>query len=160
MMSDETQVSGEEIEEMYVQSAGAVEFRESTLTLQGISPAVLFFADRPEREVGHVTWDDFVREWGEGENSFAADPPNAVLTFLEPGDEAPEDVTMVIREPVLAGDSLSYSVEVLDGTPPTSAGPCSLFIDPVGRPLSPGSVAGVHRRQRRRGGRRARRRMR
>lgn len=159
-MTEETRVPGEEIEEMYVQTAGAVGFSDSTLTLQGISPAVLFFADRPDREVGHVSWDEFVSEWGEGENSFAADPPNAVLTFLEPGDEVPEDVTMIIRDPELAGDAVSYSVDVLDGTPPTSAGPCSLFIDPVGRPLSPGSVAGVRRRGRRRGGRRARRRMR
>ena len=151
-MSDESKA--DDVEEMYVQTAAAVAFGDSTLTLQGISPAVLYFADRPEREVGHITWDEFVGEWGEGENSFAEDPPNAVLTFLEAGDDVPEDVTMTIREPALAGDALSYSVELLEGTPPTTAGPCSLFIDPIGRPMSPGSVAGVHRRGRRRGRRR------
>ena len=36
-------------------------------------------------------------QWGEGENSFAEDPPNAVLTFLELGDEVPEDLTVVLR---------------------------------------------------------------
>ena len=158
-MADDTQASVEQIEEMYVQSAAAVEFRDSSLTLRGISPAVLFFADRPEREVGHVSCEEFVDQWGEGENSFAEDPPNAVPTFLEPGDDVPEDLTVVLRDPELAGDAFSYSVEVLDGTPPAVAGPCSLFIDPIGRPLSPGSVAGVRRRGRRRTGRRVRRRV-
>ena len=158
-MSDAT-TPVEEIEEMYVQSAAAAAFSDATLTLRGISPSVLFFADRPEREVGHITCEQFVSQWGEGENSFAEDPPNAVLTFLEPGEDVPEDVTVVLRDPKLSGDAFSYSVEVLDGTLPGEAGPCSLFIDPIGRPLSPGSVAGVRRRQRRRAGPRVRRGMR
>ena len=57
---------------------------------------------------------------------------------------------MTIRNPVLDGDTLAYEVDVLDGTLPTETGPCALFIDPLGRPLSPVSVAGMHRRERRR----------
>jgi len=52
-------------------------------------------------------------------------------------------------DPQLDGDTLTYKVNVLDGTSPATAGPCSLFIDPIGRPLSPMSVAGVRRRERR-----------
>jgi hypothetical protein len=33
---------------------------------------------------------------------------------------------------------------------PAATGPCALFIDPFGRPLSPVSAAGMHRRARRR----------
>jgi hypothetical protein len=54
------------------------------------------------------------------------------------------------RDPHLDGDDLTYTVEVLDGSLPDKASACSLFIDPFGRPLSPVSVAGVHRRERRR----------
>jgi hypothetical protein len=93
----------------------------------------------------------FVDSWGEGENSFKEDPPNAVLSFLEPGDGMPETVTVVLREPHLADDSLTYAITTLDGTVPAQAGACTLFIDPIGRPLSPMSVAGVRRRERRRG---------
>jgi len=57
---------------------------------------------------------------------------------------------MTIMDPQLDGDTLTYKVNVLDGTLPATAGPCSLFIDPIGRPLSPMSVAGVRRRERRR----------
>ena len=38
----------------------------------------------------------------------------------------------------------------LDGEMPASGGPNSLFIDVIGRPLSPVSVCGVRRRERRR----------
>jgi hypothetical protein len=55
--------------------------------------------------------------------------------------------------PRLTGEDLTYDVDVLDGDLPNQTGPCSLFIDPIGRPLSPVSVMGVRRRQRRRAGR-------
>ena len=90
----------------------------------------------------------------EGENNFAADPPNAVIAFLASGEAVPDDVAVVPSEPRLDGDRLSYSCQPLETAPPPTAGACSLFIDPLGRPLSPVSVAGVHRRTRRRARRR------
>jgi hypothetical protein len=62
----------------------------------------------------------------------------------------PEEVVVTIRDPRADGNSLSYQVNVLDGTLPTSTDPVALFIDPFGRPLSPVSAAGMHRRERRR----------
>ena len=47
-------------------------------------------------------------------------------------------------------DTKQRSIELLDGELPASAGPCTVFIDPLGRPLAPVSVAGVRRRDRRR----------
>lgn len=146
--SDDTQSA--QIEAMFVQSAHGLTSGEDTVTLHGLAHATLFFADRPERVVGHVSTRSFVNEWGEGENSFAQDPPNAVVSFLENGDAIPEEATVVLRDPQLAEDSLTYKIELLEGKLPAQAGPCSLFIDPIGRPLSPVSIAGVRRRQRRR----------
>jgi hypothetical protein len=98
-----------------------------------------------------MTTADFVDLWGIGDNSFETDPPNAVLSFLEPGRGVPEQVVVVIKEPNLTGDGdLAYSIEVLEGTVPATAGPVTLFIDPFGRPPSPVSVCGVRRRERRR----------
>ena len=54
------------------------------------------------------------------------------------------------------GDLL-FEVRVIEGTIPESGGESALFIDTVGHPLSPGSVAGVHRRHRRRAERHHRR---
>ena len=135
---------------MFVQTAQGATADGNTLTLQGVTPSTLYFSDRPQRIVGHMSTTDFVDLWDEGENSFQEDPPNAVLAFLEPGDDVPEDAVVVIREPRLAGGELSYSIETLEGTVPAQAGPVTLFIDPFGRPLSPVSVCGVRRRERRR----------
>jgi hypothetical protein len=149
-MSVNTESQVESIEALFVQSAHGMTSSDGSVTFHGLAHATLFFADRPQRIVGHLTSRKFVDQWGEGENSFAEDPPNAVVSFLEDGDAVPEEVTLTIRDPQLDGDTLTYRVDILDGTLPAKAGPCSLFIDPVGRPLSPVSVAGVRRRDFRR----------
>ena len=135
---------------MFVQVAKGATVSDGSMTLVGASPSTLYFSDRPERVVGHMTTEQFVEEWNEGTDSFASDPPNAVLSFVEPGDDTPSDVVVVLRDPSIGDDSITYAVEVLDGELPADAGACTLFIDPLGRPLSPVSVAGMHRRDRRR----------
>lgn len=137
-------------ESMFVQQAHAASVRDGRLTLDRMTPATLYFSDRPHREVGHISNKDFVSIWDQGENSFESDPPNAVLAFLESGDGEPEDAVVVISDPQLGDGSMSYAIELLEGNLPPSTGACTLFIDPLGRPLSPGSAAGVRRRQRRR----------
>ena len=150
-MSEVTEKQLEDMEALFVQTAASMTSDRETITLHGVSPSTLYFADRPQRDVGHMMSRQFVANWADGDNSFADNPPNAVLSFAEPGDRPPEDAVVVIQDPHLDGDTLSYSVKLLDGTMPAATGPCALFIDPLGRPLSPGSVAGMHRRQRRRG---------
>jgi len=154
-MTDEQLIEELEAEQsMFVQTAQGLTSDGSTVTLEGVTPSTLYFSDRPQRIVGHMATTDFVDLWAEGDNSFEEDPPNAVLAFLEPGDEVPEDAVIVIRDPRLENGQLSYSIEPLEGTVPTQAGPVTLFIDPFGRPLSPVSVCGVRRRERRRDRRR------
>ena len=135
---------------MFVQTARAVTSDGTTLTLKDVTPSTLYFSDRPRRIVGHMTTVDFVGLWAEGDNNFEEDPPNAVLAFLEAGDKAPEDAVVVLQQPRLENGELSYSIETLEGMVPTQTGPVTLFIDPFGRPLSPVSVCGVRRRERRR----------
>jgi len=137
-------------EAMFVQTAQGIESADGTLTLRGITPSTLYFSDRPERVTGQMATSDFVDLWGAGENSFESDPPNAVLSFLEPGGQVPEDAVVVLTEPRLSDGELSYSIDVLEGAVPATTGPVTLFIDPFGRPLSPVSVCGMRRRQRRR----------
>jgi hypothetical protein len=140
----------EEIQSLFVQTAHGLKSSGNTMTLKMLSPSTLYFADRPKRDVGHMSSAHFVSVWSEGENSFAEDPPNAVVSYLDPGHQFPDDTVIVIRDPHFDGADLTYSVEILDGTLPAEAGPVALFIDPFGRPLSPVSVAGINRRERRR----------
>jgi hypothetical protein len=140
--------SGEKADFLFVQNARSIVHADGRLTLKGISPATVMFSDRPERIAGHMTTARFVPFWSEGEESFLLDPPNATLSFLENRDM--EDVVLVLQEPELVGDDLSYQVRVLEGTLPAEAGPASLFIDVIGMPLTPVSFAGAGRRAYRR----------
>ena len=149
-MSAVTEQQLEDMEALFVQTAASMTGDQGTITLHGLSPSTLYFADRPQRDVGHMTTRDFVANWAAGDNSFADNPPNAVLSFAEPGDRLPEDAVVVIEDPRLDGDALTYTIKLLNGSVPTATGPCALFIDPFGRPLSPVSAAGMHRRARRR----------
>lgn len=146
MADDDTEL----LEEMFVQVAAGASGTATELTLDGVSPATLYFSDRPERVVGHLTNEQFVAQWGEGPDSFAADPPNAVLSFVPADGDVPEEAVVVIRDPRLGAGSITYRIDVLEGTIPGHGGACALFIDPLGRPLSPVSVMGVRRRGRRR----------
>jgi len=139
------------VEDMFVQTASGVRTNDGTMTLVGPLPNTIYFSDRPERIVGHITTDMFLQWWSEGDDSYAVDPPNAVLAWGGSGTGTPEEAVMVLSNPTVNEDGLRYNIKTLQGTPPAKAGPCVLFIDPLGRPLSPASVAGVHRRGRRRG---------
>jgi hypothetical protein len=77
-----------------------------------------------------------------------SDPPNADISTLE-GKELRQVVT-VLDHPELKGDDLTYSVKILQGDVPAKAADVSVFIDVVGRPLTPLSFAGVARRSYRR----------
>src|SRR6516165_11696501 len=75
------------VEDMFVQTARGVRTDDGTMTLLGLAPHTIYFSDRPERIVGHLTTRRFLQWWNEGEDSFAVDPPNAVLAWGEPGTD-------------------------------------------------------------------------
>ena len=149
-------VEPEEIQVLFVQSARAMTYKDGYLTMYGLAPTTLMFSDRPERVTGHLPSEEFLDAWNKGDNNFGENPPNAVLSIFT--EEEVHDVVVVLQEPDLEGDELRYSVGILDGEMPASGGPNALFIDVIGRPLTPLSIAGVHRRGRRRGRRRGARR--
>jgi hypothetical protein len=134
---------------LFVQNAKDVSFENGTMTLHGVNPVTVCFADRPERIAGHMATSKMIPMWHEGTNSFTHDPPNATLSILS-GDKT-SDVVMVLRNPRLDGENLTYDVQDLEGTPPEQGGACSLFIDIIGMPLTPFSYAGAARRAARRG---------
>lgn len=135
---------------LFVQTAGGMAFDadRNRLTLRGVSPVTLFFADRPERLAGNMTTERFVPFWSEGEDSFLSDPPNADLSILEDG--VLREAVVVLRDPVLEGRDLHYTVEIIGGEMPVLGDNASLFIDIIGMPLTPVSFAGVRRRAYRR----------
>jgi hypothetical protein len=140
--------SGDEVDYLFVHSADGAVLKDGELRLEGINPTTLYFSDRPERIVGHMSNEEFVRMWTIGEDSFESNPPNAVLSILDAEDL--EEIVVVLTAPRLESKDLVYNVRVLEGSTSASGGATSLFIDVIGRPRSPHSVAGRHRRHRRR----------
>jgi len=113
---------------LFVQSAQSMESSPGTLTLKGVSPTTVYFTDRPQRTAGHNRTADFVSMWGEGTDSFRADPPNATLSILD-GDDAVTNVVVTLRNPRLDGQNLTYDVQTLEGDLPQAGGAAALFID-------------------------------
>lgn len=137
-----------EVDYLFVQNAKAVMLKDGVLTLSGIAGDTLYFSDRPDRITGRITTAEFVDQWTKGHDSFKADPPNAVLSIVH--DTEAVDIVLVLRDPRLAGADLKYQVAVLDGAEMVEGAAASLFIDVIGRPLTPLSFAGAGRRTRRR----------
>jgi hypothetical protein len=53
---------------------------------------------------------------------------------------------VVLKNPSLLGDKLTFEVQVLEGDLKGADGPASVFIDIIGLPFTPLSFAGVARR--------------
>ena len=138
------------VDYLLVQTAKGLAFDKETnmLSLVGVSPITLFFADRPQRVAGNMTTSAFVPFWSQGTDSFAKDPPNADISIVE-GDLM-RQVVVELHDPILNGDVLHYRVKTLQGEIPEKGTDVSVFIDIIGMPWTPVSYAGVARRSYRR----------
>lgn len=113
---------------LFVQNAQSVTASADTITLKGVSSTTVYFTDRPVRTAGHTPTVDFVSIWGEGEDSFNADPPNATLSIFG-SDGKVNNVVVTISKPRFDGQDLTYDVRTLEGELPKSGGAAVLFID-------------------------------
>jgi hypothetical protein len=130
---------------LFVQNAKDISVDGERLILKGVSPTVLFFTDRPERIAGHMTNERYLQLWKEdGKDSFLKDPPNATLSVFA-GDKV-ADLVVTLRNPQFKGDEVTYDIKVIKGKLPEKGGPCAVFIDIIGMPLTPVSYAGAARR--------------
>ena len=142
--------SSEDCDALFVLSAQGMAFEGNVLTLNGTSPTVLYFCDRPVREAGHLTLEALTAQVQQGENNFRETPPNAAISIFGEDGTVEEVVVLLPTAPVISGDTVEFEISHIDGSLPASGGAISMFIDPIGMPLSPTSMAGVHRRHRRR----------
>src|SRR5207237_6293336 len=134
---------------LFVRTARGASLHGQTLTLSGVSPTSIVFADRPVRAAGHLPTEALLQEWTTGD--FAKDAPNATVSVLGGKDGASaRDVVVELKSPHLEGDKLTFDVRVLEGDLAGADGPAAVFIDIIGMPLTPLSFAGVARRSARR----------
>ena len=133
---------------LFVMNAHGASLQGQTLTLAGVSPTSIVFADRPVRAAGHLPTEALLEEWTTGD--FAKDAPNATVSVLSKDGLSAHDVVVELRTPHLEGDRLTFDVRVLEGDLAGADGPAAVFIDIIGMPWTPLSFAGVARRTARR----------
>ena len=130
---------------LIVMNARGAALAGGKLTLNGVSPNAIMFADRPVRAAGHALTAHLLEEWS-GDDSFGKDPPNATVSVLNKDGSSVQDAVVVLKAPKLEGDQLTFDVDVLEGGLAGADGPASVFIDIIGLPFTPFSFAGAARR--------------
>ena len=125
---------------------GTMEAVEGTsrfeLTLNKVTPQVVWFSDRPARQSGHIPVGELVESW-EG-YGFVEDPPNAALAVVG-ADDSQDTVVVELGSPELdeqqntvrfaaevldeATGNLSHLASDLDQSVEGTFGPATLFID-------------------------------
>jgi len=113
-----------------INSRGAV-LQDGKLTLTGVMPSSIVFADRPVRAAGHTPTAHLVQEWSP-EQTFAEDPPNATISVFAKDGGAVRDAVVVLKSAALDGDRLTFDVDVLEGALAGGDGAAALFIDRFG----------------------------
>lgn len=114
-------------EYLFVQTAKKAEIKATqtdrtyTLTFKDISPYVVYFTDRPNRETGHLSMQEYLTTWKNGADTFAKSAPNAALegvkfAGIKNGMEA-VSYTFALSQPVYneKANTLAYTVTLLSG---------------------------------------------
>jgi hypothetical protein len=138
-------VKPEIVPSLFVLNSRGASLQGDMLTLTGIMPHSIIFADRPVRAAGHQLTADIIADWGTGDDSFAKNPPNATVSVFSK-DGSVKDAVVVLKSPKLDGDKLTFNVQTLEGDLNGGDGSAAIFIDIIGRPFTPLSFAGVARR--------------
>ena len=142
--ASKSSIKVEMVPSLFVMKARGASLQGQVLTLAGISPTAIVFADRPVRAAGHLPTDILLEEWTTGD--FAKVPPNATVSVLSRDGALARDAVVELRNPHLEGDRLTFNVRVIEGDLAGADGPAAVFVDIIGLPFTPLSFAGVARR--------------
>ena len=119
---------------LFVHTAQTAEMTSATTLVMPVTRDIFAFTDRPNRMHGYMNAHEFVSLWDEGEgDTFKADPPNAVLTWVD-GDEMKEvEVRIISALTVSNGREIAYEVILDAGQAPAGKfGFASFFVDNAG----------------------------
>ena len=116
---------------LFVHTAQTAEMTSPTTLVMPVTRDIFAFTDRPYRLHNYVNAHEFVSYWDEGEgDTFKADPPNAVLTWVDGGEVKEAEFIIVNAETLDHGREIAYEVKLEAGeTPEGKIGSTSLFVD-------------------------------
>ena len=116
---------------LFVHTAQTAEMTSDTTLVMPATRDIFAFTDRPNRMHAYINAHEFVSLWDEGEgDTFRANPPNAVLTWVD-GEEMKEaELLIVSAETVRHGREIAYEVKLEAGKKPTGKlQSVSFFVD-------------------------------
>ena len=116
---------------LFVHTAQTAEMTSATTLVMPVTRDIFAFTDRPNRMHAYMNAHEYVSLWDEGEgDTFKADPPNAVLTWVD-GDEMKEAELLILSaETVSHGREIAYEVKLEAGEAPVgNIGIASFFVD-------------------------------
>jgi hypothetical protein len=100
---------------LFVHTAKTAEMTSATTLVMPVTREIFAFTDRPNRMHGYMNAHEFVTLWDEGD-TFKADPPNAVLTWVD-GDFVLEAEVVITDLSVSEnGRMLFYTLDVQVGS--------------------------------------------
>jgi hypothetical protein len=120
---------------LIVLNARGASLQSGKLTLNGVAPNSIVFADRPVRAAGHALTTHLLEEWSpsnQSDESFTKDPPNATISVFNTDGSKIRDAVVVLKTAKVEGDKLTFDVDVLEGELTGGDGPAALFIDRFG----------------------------
>jgi hypothetical protein len=120
---------------LIVMNARGASLQGGKLTLTGVSPNSIVFADRPVRAAGHALTTHLLQEWApnnESDESFTKDPPNGTVSVFNTDGSKIRDAVVTLKTAKLEGDKLTFDVDVLEGELTGADGAAALFIDRFG----------------------------
>src|SRR6476620_8228332 len=120
---------------LIVMNARGASLQGGKLTLTGVAPNSIVFADRPVRAAGHALTTRLLEEWSpnnQSDESFTKDPPNGTISVFNTDGSKIRDAVVVLKTAKLDGDQLTFDVDVLEGELTGGDGPAALFIDRFG----------------------------
>ena len=122
------------IQLMFVQTAEDFKADDKTLRLVKVGVQTLYFTDRPVRQAGHISMQNYLKEWtaAAGPENFAKDPPNATLSVYEDGNPQSTLVVVELLAPEVEGKDMVYHYRLIEGEMPDSGGRTAVFIDWIG----------------------------
>lgn len=129
------QAKPEIVPSLIVLNARGASLQGGKLTLTGVAPNSIVFADRPVRAAAHALTTDLLQEWSPtntSDESFAKDPPNGTVSVFSTDGSKIRDAVVVLKTPKLEGDRLTFDVDVLEGDLAGGDGPAAIFIDRFG----------------------------
>jgi hypothetical protein len=113
---------------LFVHTAEEAQVTNNTTIVMPVTRDIFAFTDRPYRKHAYITGDQFASLWAKaGSNSFKADPPNAVLTWVE-GEDVKE-AEVVITGASIDGNSITYTRKYSATIPDGTLESVSLFVD-------------------------------